>query len=74
MLEGVIMRRSQKFLLTVLLPEETDAKGICGKVRYIPTGSEKTFSNLDELAAIVYEEIQDNDNRVLQNLEVLNPG
>jgi|YelNatPaOPRAMG01_1025707.scaffolds.fasta_scaffold00529_35 hypothetical protein len=51
------MRQAQKFLLTVLLPEE-DSKILCGKIKYILTGEEKPFSNLDEMASIIRQEIE----------------
>lgn len=50
------MRKRQSFLLTVLVPENTEEE-FCGRLKTIATGETLSFSNYDELVALIMKEM-----------------
>ncbi|GAP14294.1 hypothetical protein LARV_02060 [Longilinea arvoryzae] len=54
------MRRKSTFLLTIL-PAETSEGELHGNLRTVADGSQATFSNLDELFALIHKTVTEKD-------------
>ena len=50
------MRKRQSFLLTVLVPENTEEE-FCGRLKTIATGETLSFCNYDELVSLIMKEM-----------------
>lgn len=66
------MRRKSTFVLTIL-PAETSEDELHGSLRTVADGSQATFSNLDELYALIHKAVTSQEEKEPPRLPLMKP-